>query len=196
MRRTGMHLATSRCMNRALRDAALLVVACVVIGIAPGDGHADERERKVSIEVSPISPFLRIYAVQIGYAISTNTELIAGPAYMNIQYDFGETNAPALILGARQYLWRTLHVEYQIWPVYDWFWESQEQRTYESFDLWNEARAGYRIDFALRGHPVYVNPQVAFGFGLYASNKPESFRMAEEDNRYFYAPLVFVGTKL
>jgi hypothetical protein len=33
---------------------------------------------------------------------------------------------------------------------------------------------GYRVDFSLFDRHLYVNPQVAFGFGLYASNKPEA----------------------
>ena len=40
-----------------------------------------------------------------------------------------------------------------------------------------------------------MNPQMAFGFGLYASNKPRSFKEEEKRNRFFYAPLVFLGVR-
>jgi len=65
-----------------------------------------------------------------------------------------------------------------------------------------EAEATMRVlvtsgsDFSLRGQPLYLNPQLAFGFGLYASNTPMSFLEEQEENRSFYAPLVFVGAKL
>lgn len=186
-------------MNPHLRGvtvAATCLAGALLGAPAHGADTGEPRQptlRRHSIEVSPVSPFIRIYAVQYAYRFTRSDELVVGPAYMNIHYDFGETRAPAIILGYRRYLWRELHLEYQIWPVYDWFWESRERKTYRSFDLWNEARLGYRFAIDVGGLDLFVTPQFAFGFGLYASNKPESFKAAERENRWFYAPLVFTG---
>lgn len=174
-----------------------LVVVLLALALAPTPAHAEEAapERRHSIDISPLSPFIRIYAVQYSYEFSPANELILGPAYMNIRYAFGETNAPALILGYRRYLWRNLHVEYQVWPIVDWFWEANEKKTYFSYDLWNEARVGYRFDFELAGLDAFVNLQWALGFGLYAGNKPESFLALRRESPIFTAPLIFCGLR-
>lgn len=91
---------------------------------------------------------------------------------MNIRFDVGETRAGALILSYRYYIWKALHIEYQLWPTYDFFWKKNEGKTYESFDVWNEFRFGYRFDFEIGSAPLSLNLQWPFGFGLYASNKP------------------------
>lgn len=183
-------------MTALLRLSVLFALTLVLVTPRAARGADDEVEPRHSIEVSPISPFIRIYAVHYGYMLTPRDELVVGPAYMNIRYDFGHTNAAALILGYRRYLWKNLHLEYQLWPIYDWFWEAGEEKVYPSFDLWNEARLGYRFDFHLGEVQLYVTPQWAFGFGLYAQNKPASFEAARRENPIFTAPLLFLGVKL
>jgi hypothetical protein len=181
-----------------MRAIAATLALAAALCVAPTRADTLARasaERRHGLEVSPISPFIHIYAVQYSYALTPRHELLTGPVYMNIRFDFGATHAGAIILGYRFYAWKNLHVEYQLWPVYDWFWEANEKRYYKSFDVWNEARAGYRFDIDLGAFDVFINPQFAFGFGLFAGNKPESFKEAERANRWFYAPLVFVGAR-
>ena len=46
--------------------------------------------------------------------------------------------------------------------------------------------------------PFFVSAQWPFGFAIYASNKPQSFKDFEKknDNRFFYkAILVFIGIR-
>lgn len=194
--------ARQRSMQSVMLAGALALTGAKAV--APDEAVKDTptktadgaEERRHAIEVSPISPFIRIYAVQYAYQLTPHHELVTGPTYMNIQYDDGETNALGVILGYRFYPWRGLHVEYQLWPIYDRYWESNEAKYYKSFDLWNEARVGYRIDFELWEQPFFVTPQFAFGFGLYAGNKPESFKEQQRQERFFYAPLFFLGVKL
>lgn len=155
-----------------------------------------EKTHKHSIDFSPISPLIKIYGVHYNYHFTQKDELILGLAYMNIYYDFGNTNSPALVFGYRRYLWKNLHIEYQVWPCYDNFYEKIENRYYESFDVWNEFRFGYQFNFKIKSLPVYTSLQWPFGFGLYASNKPKSFTDFEKDHRFFYQfPLWFVGVK-
>lgn len=143
------------------------------------------------LELSPLSPVMNIYGVLYSYGITKKDWLVGGPVYMRIKYDFGNTNAWALIIGYRRYFWKNLHLEYQLYPTYDAFYESIEKKTYSSFDIWNEFRFGYKFDFKIKKAPLYLNLQWPFGFGLYASNKPKSFREAENKNRFFYFPPMF-----
>lgn len=179
---------------------------CLILGmainmpqhiIAQSDIHTETQESlRHSIDVSPISPFIGIYGIQYSYEFLPKNEFITGLAYMNIEFDFGATHSPALILGYRRYLWKNLHIEYQIWPCYDDFYETNEQKYYSGFDVWNEFRLGYRFDFKIKRQNLYTSFQWPFGFGLYAGNKPESFLEHEKENRFFYQfPLLFVGIR-
>jgi hypothetical protein len=82
------------------------------------------------IELSPLSPVMNIYGVLYSYGITKKDWLVGGPVYMQIKYDFGHTDAWALIVGYRRYLWRNLHLEYQLYPTYDDFYERNEDRIY------------------------------------------------------------------
>ncbi len=149
---------------------------------------------KHALEISPLSPFIHIYALQYGYQFTPKDELIVGLSYMNIRYDFGSTHAPGCIAGYRRFLWKNLHVEYQLWPAYDSFYEKNEGKYYRSFDVWNEMRLGYQFDVEISNVPIFISVQWPFGFGLYASNKPQSFKDHEKENRFFcFPPLLFVG---
>lgn len=154
----------------------------------------NKSEKRKSIDTSPISPLIDIWGVHFNYHITSKDELITGLSYMKIPYDFGNTNSPALIFGYRRYLWKNLHIEYQLWPCYDEFYEKNENKIYKSFDVWNEFRFGYQFNFNIANLPFYTSVQWPFGFGLYASNKPDSFLDYQKDNRFFYQfPLLFVG---
>jgi hypothetical protein len=161
---------------------------------------------KHSFDTSPLSPFLQmndigIWGVHYNYHFTDNDEVILGLSYMNMNLkhndvEIGTTNSPGLIVGYRRYLWNNLHIEYQIWFCYDNYHEKIENKYYKSFDIWNEFRFGYQFNFKAFDIPLYTSVQWPFGFGLYASNKPESFNEREKENRYFYHfPLIFVGLK-
>jgi hypothetical protein len=154
-------------------------------------GATTEHTYKHSLDFCPLSPLFKIYALQYSYEFSKNNELILAPAYLNIHYDFGNTNASALILGYRRYLHKTIHLEYQVWPTFDNFYEKNDDKHYKSFDVWNEFRLGWRWDFTVGTVPVYINLQWPFGFGLYASNKPQSFLDQQKKEPYFYFPPMF-----
>ena len=161
--------------------------------------QANEMNYKHSLEFSPMSPLMNIYAIQYGYSFDKDNDLILGLTYMSIPYDnIGRTHAPGMILGYRRNFGKGWHAEYSIYPMYDHFYEENEDKYYDSFDLWNEFRFGYQYDFTISGLPVYVKAQLPFGFGLYGSNKPQKFvdRQKEGDNRFFYkAVIVYFGIR-
>jgi hypothetical protein len=148
-----------------------------------------------AIEFSPLSPLVRIYAAQYARRLGEKNELLFGVAFANIKYDEGQSHAPTAILGYRRYVWRRAHVEYQLWPSYNWYYERNEDRYYEGAELWNEFRPGYTFDFKLGGTPVFVNVQYLIGFGLYGKDsKPQSWKdQVEREGEVFTAPMVFLG---
>lgn len=152
---------------------------------------------KNSIDFCPEYPIVDVYALQYARAFTAKDEMMLGVAYLNQKYDCGHSNAGGLILGYRRYFWRRLHMEYQIWPIYDNFYEKTENKHYKNFDMWNEFRVGYGFDFIFLKCPCYINVQWPFGFGLYGSNKPDSFKDENSGNKkYFYfPPLVFIGIR-
>ena len=160
------------------------------------DNTGNNKIYKHAKDFSPLSPLFRIYALQYNYRITPKNELILGAAYTNIQYDFGNTNAVTFILGYRRYIFNKVHLEYQLWFDYDRFYEKNELKYYNGFDLWNEFRLGYHYDFKISQIPCFINFQWPFGFGLYAENKPESFKKHERKNRFFYfPPMFFIGVR-
>lgn len=184
-------------MNKHLLISIITILIfplCLTAQVSGQKSKPGYEQYRHSVDFSPISPLIKIYGVHYNYKLNEKDELITGLGYMNIHFDFGNTNSPALILGYRRYLWRNLHLEYQLWPCYDEFWEKNERKIYKSFDVWNEFRLGYQFNFRISRLPLYTSVQWPFGFGLYASNKPESFKEHEKSNRFFYQfPLLFVG---
>jgi hypothetical protein len=171
--------------------------AATALGQTPAD--APETTFRHSLDFSPLSPLFNIYAIHYCYKITPSSELIAGPLYMNIPYkDIGHTNAPGFILGYRRYIWKSLHIDYQLMPGWDRFYEENERKTYRGFDLWNEFRLGYSWDFTVGSLPLFVNVQWPFGFALYSDpdGKPESFKKHAKEEPFFYYPaMVFVGIR-
>lgn len=155
---------------------------------------------KHSLDFCPLSPFIGIYALHYGHRFTANDELIVSPSYMRIQYpSIGHTNAPGFIIGYRRYLWKNLHIDYQLMPMWDRFYDKNEDKTYPiSFDLWNEFRLGYAFDFSISNIPLFINVQVPLGFALYSNpkGKSEAFKKHVKENPLFYIPLFFIGTRL
>ena len=131
--------------NQNYKTIKLKIIILILLGIISSNNAFSQTEEKNdktseeyqiykhSIDFSPISPLINIYGIHYNYHLTPKDELITGFAYMKISYDFGNTNSPALIIGYRRYLWRNLHIEYQIWPGYDNFYEKNEDKYYKSF---------------------------------------------------------------
>jgi hypothetical protein len=161
-------------------------------GTAPARAGTNDR---TALEFSPLSPLVRIYAVQFARRVGEKNELLFGGAFAHIKYDDGQSNAPSLIVGYRRYLWRGFHIEYQLWPSYNWYYEKNEQAYYKGAELWNEVRPGYTFDFRWGGQPLFLNAQFLIGYGLYGyDSKPESWkRQVDREGELFMAPMFFLG---
>jgi hypothetical protein len=160
----------------------------------------NDSEYRHSIDLCPMSPLFKIYAIHYCYKITPLNEVIIAPYYANIHYkDIGNTDALGFIVGYRRYLWKNLHIDYQLMPQWDHFYDSQANKTYQqAFDLWNEFRLGYSFDFDVCEIPAFINIQWPFGFALYSDpkGKPDSFKKKVDENPFFYQfPMFFVGCR-
>ncbi len=185
-----------------VRQLCTLFVSGILLlsTVAKSQEFAQSPPYKHAIDFTPMSPVFKIYAIHYCYRITQHSELILAPYYANIHYeDIGNTDAPGFIVGYRHYFWRNLHVDYQLIPQWDHFFEKNENKTYPlGFDLWNEFRLGYSFDFRAAGLPWYLNIQWPFGFALYSDDKakPESFKKKTKDEPFFYfPPMFFIGIR-
>ncbi len=70
--------------------------------------------------------------------------VLEGTSHGTIQYCYRVTPRSEIIVGYRRYTWRKPHVDYQLVPQWDHFYEKNEDKRYPlGFDLWNEFRLGY-----------------------------------------------------
>jgi len=178
----------------------MIIISLLMVALAPAQEPTTDLKYKHSLDFCPVSPLFRIYAVHYCYRVTAHSEIIAGPYYANIRYkDIGNTDAPGFIIGYRQYVWKRLHIDYQLIPQWDHFYEKNEKKTYPlGFDLWNEFRLGYTWDFKVAWLPLFINVQWPFGFALYSddSAKPESFKDWAKHHPFFYfPPMFFVGMR-
>lgn len=177
----------------------LFVCSAVILHICTSPAlpttETQTTRHKHAIDFCPLSPLFNIYAVQYFNSITEKDKLLLGLAYMNIRYEDGTSHAPSILMGYKRYLWKGWHVEYQLWPAFNAYWEKNEEKYYKGFELWNEFRSGYTIDLTIGDQPLYINPQVLFGFGLVQGNKPESFKKTAKEEPLFIAPLIFLGVK-
>jgi hypothetical protein len=155
-----------------------------------------------SIAIKPIDLFVSIYAIQYERQFDKNNEGIIGIYYLQSQADSLYPGTYRLItpmVGYRRYLWKELHIEYVLMPgcaIYD---DNSEGTRSTSFEIWNELHCGYRFQFSLLKTQMFINPQVLFGFCLYRSNQPNSFRIIDEDpenfipNQFYIFPNINFG---
>jgi hypothetical protein len=112
-----------------------LALALALPFALPAQTKRTEQSYAGAIEFSPISPLFDIYAVHYARNLGEGSELIAGLSYANVKYDHGRSHAPGLILGARRYMWDRFHIEYQLWPSYNWYYETDEREYYRGPEL-------------------------------------------------------------
>lgn len=185
---------------RVLGIAIAVSFLVFLTGAVAAEPAGDSPDYRHSLELTPMSPVFRIYAIYYGYRVTPKDQILVGPYYANIKFaDIGNTDAPGFIVGYRRDVWGKLALDYQLIPQWDHFYEENEDKRYPlGFDLWNEFRLGYTWDFEVASAPVFINAQWPFGFALYSddSAKPESFKKkAREDPFFYFPPMFFLGVR-
>lgn len=191
-----------------LGGTAVLATVAVLLALAEAPACAQPLGKEMveagprhHVEAFPIMAFFDVYSVQYAYRIRPHFEPIFGLAYVNVKVKdrsdavIGRMHAPTLPVGLRWYVWGNAHLEYQLWPAYNAYRDHVEDRYYKGFDLYNEFRVGYRLDFQLGRRSLFSSLQYVYGFGLYPGNKPERFIQAVEDAPPFHVPSLSIGLR-
>ena len=157
---------------------------------------------KHSIYTDPTLMLLKSYVMIYEYRFNSRNSLTFGFWYnkgtetypKKIQYPGYSLNYYT-ILGYRRYLWKGLHVEYQLYPGYSKFYEENKNRYFNSFAIFNEFRFGYKFELKVFKTPILANFQWPIGWIIYESNEPETFKKIRKQDPVFYIfyPNIYLG---
>jgi hypothetical protein len=186
--------------------ALFLLLSIVHIGIFAQNDTIFSRsvDLKHSISTDPLLPLFKSFALLYEYKKTEKSSFIAGLWYGKATETYpkmleypGYTVNISPILAYRFYLWRELHVEYQIYPGYTKYYEKNEDKFYRSFNLFNEFRVGYKFNLQILGLPCLLNLQFPVGFTIYDSNEPETFSDIRKQDPIFYIfyPNIYLGIR-
>jgi len=161
------------------------------------DKVVNNNERRNSLE---IGPDYDIYFIQFCRKFSSHDEIVLGVSYLNssignlLGYP-GDEQLYALEFGYRRYLWRNLHIEFQILPQYVTCNDTIVQKSYNGFGLASEIRLGYLFNFNIFDVPFYINFQWFCGYYL-CNPKPQSFKEVDGGSCYISpVPMFLVGIR-
>ena len=161
-----------------------------------GDGAS-----RWALESSLTFPLVRIYMMKLSFEHSDRVELGMGMAFQNWrntdQKPMGQSHAITLLLSYRYYFWRNIHLEIELWPAWNRFESDVDGKTYRGLELWNEYKAGYRIDMGSRFYTVL---QPGVGHGVWLQNpwpdvNYDNYWQFVRDSVIF-VPQVLVGMRL
>lgn len=150
-------------MNRS-SAAAILMCAAIRVG-------ASEPSKPWGLGVSVTYPLAPIYEIQLSRRVGSSGEALTGFAYQNWENDQGRSHAYTLLAGYRQYVWRGLHGEVELWPAYNPFRSKIDGKLYSGFELWTSVRVGYRASMSWGEREVFLLAQPSFGFGCARQNR-------------------------
>jgi hypothetical protein len=157
-----------------------------------------------SISTDPILPLFNSFAITYEYQRTIKSSFIIGFWYGKatetypklLEYPGYAVNI-SLIFAYRYYVWRKLHVEYQLYPGYTKYYEKNEDVFYKSFNLFNEFRIGYKFNFQFFSLPLLINLQLPIGFTIFDTNEPETFKAIRKQDPIFYIfiPNIYLGIR-
>jgi hypothetical protein len=154
-----------------------------------------------SVETSLTFPTARIYMAKASYRASKKIDLGVGVAFQNWENvetaPRGQSNAWTLLVSYRQYLWRGLHVEAELWPAHNRFESYVDGLTYSGLEMWAEYKVGYVFHLSPRLHVI---PQPGIGHAVWMQTRWPDFG----DGSYgemvrgslIFVPQVLVGWRL
>jgi hypothetical protein len=168
-----------------------VIIAGVLLFSTPlmagnSDGHS-----KWSIGTSLTYPIAQIYQIHINHALNERHELFFGPAYQNFESGSITSHAFTLILGYRNYIWKNLHIEVELWPAWNRMYSSITGSYYPGTEMWSEIKLGYTFNVYGR---MFIQPAPGIGFGIFRTNKPPDFSNAIKSP--VFAPQVILGVRL
>ena len=153
-----------------------------------------------SFETSLTFPLHQIYMAQFGYKIVPKSEFLIGPCFQNWKDEVeakGRAHAYTLLLGYRQYIWKNLHGEIELFPAYNSFRSSVNNKVYNGFELWVEYMIGWKLNFKIKNIPLYIIPQPAIGHAVYLQNIwPGLSESTFRQNSIMFVPQLIIGINI
>jgi hypothetical protein len=146
---------------------------------------------RLSLEFSPVMMPVGFYGFRLVRPVTQRGNLIGGYMYQNFTNEWGQSHAHTVLVGYQHFVWKGLHGEVELWPAYNRWRSSVDDVVYPGFEIWGEARTGYRIDLETRGKRWYLLPQVLFGTGIWREASPPG-----PENGTFVFPVLWVGVPL
>ena len=173
-------------------SAAIVMFAALSAAYADGGEGTSGSDCRWGIGTSVTYPIASIYMAQLSYSLWSHGDVLAGYAYQHWKNDQGRSHAQTLLLGYRQYIWKGLHAEVELWPAYNPFRSSVDGKTYRGVELWMSVRAGYRFDCDVYGRELFVLAQPSVGFGVARQNR---WPKMERGFNPIFEPQLIVGTR-
>lgn len=124
---------------------------------------------RVTLDLAPMMVPIGFYGFRVSLPMTDRGRALVGYMYQNFENDLGQPHAHTLLVGYQYFLWRGLQVEAELWPSYNRWHSAIDGQDYRGFDLWAEARIGYRFDFTTRGLDWLLLPQLLYGRGVWRS---------------------------
>ena len=138
----------------------------------------------------------KIWAIRATYSFWSHGDFTFGYAYQNEKSgDKARMHGQTLMFGCRQFIWRRLNAEIEFMPAYNPATSLIDGKTYTGFDMWGEARIGYRFDVIERkSFDFFVMPQMCGGMGIFRTNPWPG--LSENAHDPFFFPLVMLGVRV
>jgi hypothetical protein len=105
----------------------------------------------------------------------------------------GKIKAYGLGLGYQRFYWKNLYSTVQATPFLQQFYDSDNERIQNGFQLYLQLRLGYR--FEVLKHRWFIEPSAAFNYWPVSTNFPESFKDVESGspNYFLFEPGLHFG---
>lgn len=173
--------------------AVLIVMTSLNVSMAESEqSGTNGSPSKWGAGTSLTYPIASICMVQLSYSAWSMGDLLTGYAYQYWRDAQGRSRAQTVLVGYRQFIWRGLHMEVELWPAYNPFKSSVDGKTYRGLELWMSVRAGYRFDFEIYGRELFILPQPSIGFGVARQNGWPGMKRGFNP---IFEPQLIVGTR-
>ncbi len=96
----------------------------------------------------------------------------------------GKIRAFGLGVGYQRFLWKQLYVTAQATPFWQQFFDKEDSKIQNGFQLYLQSRVGYRVE--LFKHRWFLEPSVAFNYWPVNTNFPEAFQEIEDGNPNYF----------
>lgn len=105
----------------------------------------------------------------------------------------GKIRAFGIGIGYQRFIWKKLYATVQATPFTQYFYDADDNKIAEGFQLWLQLRMGYRIE--MFNKLFFVEPSVVCNYWPINTNFPDSFKKVESGwpNYFLFEPGLHFG---